>query len=132
MESENMMDSSKFQQWLLSNRIEERSLEQAWQSIDRDQNKIADILLEKKIEFNKKFLLMKVEGVDLWLGNWPECDERYILVEIPLMYKKIDYIKKGRKCPLKDGKEHLIHIGTYKLQFGFNGEIKDGEFEWYL
>jgi len=111
MEGENMMDSSKFQQWLLSNRIEERSLEQAWQSIDRDQNKIADMLLKIKAEFNKKFLSIKVEGVDLWLGNWPECNERYVLVEISLMYKKVDYIRNGRKYPFKDGKEHLIHIG---------------------
>lgn len=125
------MISEVFQHWLLSQKIEERSLQRFWAWFEAHQNEVLKSLLGRYGEFVREDLQIEIACIDLSLENWPHYDERYICVYMPMSYKKRFYWKKGEKKPLGEGRENVEEVGLYRLYFDLDGEIKSENVEWY-
>ncbi|HEU5380774.1 MAG TPA: hypothetical protein VFV38_35570 [Ktedonobacteraceae bacterium] len=126
-----MIDDEKFHQWLFSKEVKQRSLQQFWTALEIYQKEKQEFLIQLFGKFEKDFLLIEMEYIELRLNNWPQCNERFIVVCIPLLYKEKSYKKQGVEIYFKGNKVHLNQIGTYKLYFNVDGEMEREEFEWY-
>lgn len=90
--------------------LEERSMESFWINF----NAYAE---EEKEEFNEYFpnyqrdnLLCEISDISFKLRNWPQCDIKVIIINIPMHYNN-------------------KHVGYYSIEYDLNGEIFD---DWFV
>lgn len=102
----------ELKEWVIKNKIEERTLIGFWKNIKEYRYDSPQEFIDNFTNYNEEKLTVQIESVSLKLGNWPKCDYNCIISTIPIIY---------------NGKE----IGYYDLLFNLDGEIFDDYFVIY-